>query len=69
MTKVDPLIQALLDCESRLTDWLNASQVNAEWFRRDPLTAMRAANLGMDEGLLCDMEEMMAKIALKFRAA
>jgi hypothetical protein len=23
MTKIDPLVQALLDCESRLSAWLN----------------------------------------------
>jgi hypothetical protein len=36
MTKIDPLVQALLDCESRLSAWLNESELNADLFRRDP---------------------------------
>jgi hypothetical protein len=68
MTKVDPLLQALLDCESRLTAWLSESVCNAELFRRDPLVAIRAAKLGIDEGLLGELEGTVTGIALKFRA-
>jgi hypothetical protein len=66
MTKIDPLVQALLDCESRLSAWLNESELNTDLFRRDPLAALRAANLGLDEGLLGDLEETVTGIALKF---
>jgi hypothetical protein len=65
MTKIDPLVQALLDCESRLSAWLNESELNTDLFRRDPLAALRAANLGLDEGLLGDLEETVTGIALK----
>ncbi len=68
MTKVDPLLQALLDCESLLTTWLSESVHNAELFRSDPLLAIRAANLGIDEGLLGELEETVTGIALKLKA-
>ncbi|HWS18730.1 MAG TPA: hypothetical protein VN223_11970 [Candidatus Elarobacter sp.] len=68
MARVDPLIQALLHCESRLSAWLNESALNAELFRRDPLTAIRAANLGVDEGLLGELEEIVTGIAVKLKA-
>jgi hypothetical protein len=69
MTKVDPLMQALHGCESRLMEWLNECDLNAELFRRDPLTAIRAANLGIDEGLLAELEEALTGIALKLGLA
>jgi hypothetical protein len=68
MTKVDPLLQALLNCESRLTAWLSESVLNAELFRHDPLVAIRTAKLGIDEGLLDELEETVTGIALKLRA-
>lgn len=68
MARVDPLIQTLLNCESRLSAWLNESAFNAELFRRDPLAAIRSANLGVDEGLLGDLEETVAGIAMKLKA-
>lgn len=52
MTNPDPLIQALIDCESRLRAWLSESALNADLFQRDPVTAFRTANLGVDENLL-----------------
>jgi hypothetical protein len=69
MAKVDPLIQALLDNESRLITWLNESAHNAELFRRDPMTAILDANLGVDEGLLGELEEIVTGIALKLKAS
>jgi predicted component of type VI protein secretion system len=67
MKKTDPLIQALLDCESRLKAWLNESSVNANLFRRDPLTAIRTANVGVDERLLREFEDTVTRIARKFK--
>lgn len=69
MTKVDPLMQALHNCESRLRAWLNECDLNAELFRRDPLTAIRAANLGIDEDLLAELEEALTGIALRIGLA
>jgi len=65
MKKTDPLIQALLDCEPRLRAWIDESALNADLFRRDPLTAIRTANVGVDECLLSEFEEMVTRIALK----
>jgi predicted component of type VI protein secretion system len=65
MKKTDPLIQALLDCETRLRAWINESALNADLFRRDPLTAIRTANVGVDERLLSEFEETVTRIALK----
>jgi hypothetical protein len=67
MAKVDPLVQALLDCESRLSAWLKESELNAELFRRDPLTAIRSANLGVDKGLMGELQETVTRIALKLK--
>lgn len=69
MTKVDPLILALNDCESRLSAWLHDSKENAELFRRDPAAAIRAAGLGVGEDLLCDLEKIIYGIARKLQAA
>ncbi len=67
MMKADQLVQALLGSESRLNAWLNESELNADLFRRDPLAAMRTANLGIDEHLLGELEETVIRIILKFK--
>jgi hypothetical protein len=67
MKKIDPLIQALIDCESRLRAWLDESPFNANLFRRDPLTAIRTANVGVDERLLAEFEATVTRIARKFK--
>jgi hypothetical protein len=69
MTNADPLMQALHNCESRLRAWLNECDLNAELFRRDPLTAIRAANLGIDEDLLTELEDALTGIALRIGLA
>jgi hypothetical protein len=68
MMKTDPLVQVLLNCESRLSAWLSESELNAELFRRDPLAAIRAADLGVSEGLLTELEQTVTGIALKLKA-
>jgi hypothetical protein len=68
MPNGDPLLEALFDCEARLTAWLCESRDHAELFHRDPLAAIRAANTGMDESLLMNLEETMTGIALKLKA-
>jgi hypothetical protein len=68
MPNGDPLLQALFDCEARLTEWLNESTENAQLFHRDPLAAIRAANTGMDESLLLNLQETITGIALKLKA-
>jgi len=66
--KADPLVQALLNCESRLSTWLNESELNTELFRRDPVAAIRAANLDVNEALLGQLEEIVTGIVLKLKA-
>jgi hypothetical protein len=67
MMKTDPLVQVLLNCESRLSAWLSESELNTELFRRDPLAAIRAADLGVSEGLLTELEQTVTGIALKLK--
>jgi hypothetical protein len=67
MKKIDPLIQALIDCESRLRAWINESPLNADLFRSDPLAAIRTANVGVDERLLREFEDTVARITLKLK--
>ena len=65
----DPLIQALLDCEFRLSAWLNESEFNVDLFRRDPSMAIRRANLDIDDDLLNELEETVTGIVLKLKAS
>jgi hypothetical protein len=64
----DPLLQELSRCEGRLSDWLAGSEGNAQWFAQDPIAALRAADLGLDEDTLRDLEEIAGSIARKIRA-
>jgi hypothetical protein len=68
MMKTDPLVQVLLNCESRLSAWLSESELNAELFRRDPLAAIHAADLGVSEGLRIELEQTVTGIELKPKA-
>jgi hypothetical protein len=65
----DFLVQELQKCESQLDAWLNSSAANTEWFVRDPVAALRAAKLGMNEKVLEELEETMRMIAQKLNAA
>jgi hypothetical protein len=69
MTNADPLVQALIDSESRLKAWVNESELNFDLLRRDPIAAVRAANLGIDPALSSVLEELMSGIARKLNAA
>jgi hypothetical protein len=64
----DLLLQQLSRCEGQLSAWLTGSENNAAWFARDPVAAMRAAGLGLDEATLRDLEEITASIAQKISA-
>lgn len=65
----DLLLQELLRCEGQLSDWLTGSESNAQWFARDPVAALRAADLGLDDEILRDLEEITGSIAQKIKAA
>jgi hypothetical protein len=51
----DQLLLELADCEGKLNAWIRTSSVNAELFAKDPVAAMRAANLGIPEDVLEDL--------------
>jgi hypothetical protein len=67
LVKDDSLLRALFECEERLHDWIENSAQNALWFARDPIGAIRAANVGMDEELLSELEAVAAGIAVKLK--
>jgi hypothetical protein len=51
--------------EERLQEWISTSEKNASWFRCDPLAAMRAAGLDIDDELMCELEAIMGGLARK----
>jgi hypothetical protein len=51
----DPLLLELARCENQLKLWLSSSAENAEWFAKDPVSAMRAAELGLPEDILQEL--------------
>jgi hypothetical protein len=67
-TASDRMMQELQRCEAGLHAWLGESAANADWLVRDPVGALRAANLGMDEQVLLELEATMKMIAKKIAA-
>lgn len=65
----DQLLQELNRHEAQLNEWLNRSPENAILFIEDPVTALRAANLGIAESVLREFEDTMNKIVQKLGAA
>lgn len=66
-TEPDRLISELGRVEKKLQAWIESSQSNAELFRRDPLGAMRAAGLMMEDDIMLELEMVLASIARKLR--
>jgi hypothetical protein len=64
----DTLLQALRSCETRLNYWIHSSEANLQLFRQDPVAALRMADLGLDEDLLCELEAITSSIAHKVAA-
>lgn len=62
----DRLINELGRIERRLQSWIGSSEENAQMFREDPIRAMRAAGLEMEDDLICELEMIMNGIARKF---
>lgn len=67
LVKDDSLLRALFECEEKLHEWLENSTQNALWFAKDPIGAIRAANIGMDENMLLELESVASGIALKLK--
>jgi alpha-beta hydrolase superfamily lysophospholipase len=66
-TKGDRLINELGRVEGQLQHWISRSPRNARLFRRDPIAAMRAAGLAIEDDLMCELEMVLNGIAKKLR--
>lgn len=66
--KVDRVMRELSRKEQELDQWIRSSDANATWFHKDPVAAIRAANLGISEEALKELESVTAVIALKLKA-
>ncbi|HXA86453.1 MAG TPA: hypothetical protein VNZ47_15330 [Candidatus Dormibacteraeota bacterium] len=49
--------------------WLSSSAENAEWFAKDPVSAMRAAELGLPEDLLQEFALVLGSLKEKLTDA
>jgi hypothetical protein len=70
--KVDDELGSLLNeltaREPLLNQWLERSAMNARWFRKDPIAALRAANIGFNESMLKELESFTTSIAERLRS-
>jgi len=66
---VEGLLQELARKEQQLIEWIQTSERNTQWFAKDPMSAIRAADLGLDEHILQQLEIITASIAKKLRRA
>lgn len=64
---IDPLLEQLDKVERQLQEWIAKSKKNALWFRRDPLAAMRAAGLDMEDDIMLELEQITRAIARKLK--
>lgn len=65
----DPMLQELNRHETQLNTWLNRSPNNVILFIEDPVAALRAANLGISETTLGELQETMNGIVKKLACA
>lgn len=65
--KPDRLLARLDQVEKQLQEWTNRSAKNARWFRRDPLGAMRAAGLDIEDDIMLELELITKNIAKKLK--
>ena len=63
----DRLLAQLDKVEQQLQQWIARSQENADWFKRDPLGAMRAAGLNIEDDILLELELITKAIAKKLK--
>ncbi len=63
----DVLLERLNKVERQLQKWIGKSTENADWFRRDPLAAMRAAGLDMEDEIMLELEQITRAIAKKLK--
>lgn len=58
-----PFMRKLAPQGPALNQWLHRSETNVNWFRREPIAALRAANLGIEEKLLKELDAVTLLIA------
>lgn len=63
----DRLLDHLNKVERDLQKWIGNSPKNATLFRRDPLAAMRAAGLNMEDDIMLELEMITKSIAKKLK--
>jgi hypothetical protein len=63
----DRVLAHLTQVERDLKKWISSSSKNAEWFRRDPLGAMRAAGLNLEDDIMLELEMITRSIARKLK--
>ena len=61
------LLRELSRRESDLLEWISRSEENRHWFATDPMAAIRAADLGIDDRILLQLELITRSIARKLR--
>lgn len=66
-SRPDRLLEQLDKVENQLQQWISDSPKNADWFRRDPLGAMRAAGLDIEDDIMLELELITRSIAKKLR--
>jgi hypothetical protein len=65
--KPDHLLDHLNKVERDLQKWIGDSKKNADLFRRDPLGAMRAAGLNLEDDIMLELEMITRSIAKKLK--
>ena len=63
----DRLLDQLDKVENQLQEWTSKSAKNARWFRRDPLGAMRAAGLDIEDEIMLELELITKSIFKKLK--
>lgn len=61
----DRLLSELERVERRLQEWIQRSPKHAQLFRSDPLGAMQAAGLDIDDEIMLELERVVADLARK----
>jgi hypothetical protein len=65
--KPDNLMSQLENAEDALQRWIQSSPENLNFFRRNPIAAMRAAGLNIDDDILLELELITSAIAKKLK--
>ncbi|HEV7552200.1 MAG TPA: hypothetical protein VGP65_10975 [Candidatus Angelobacter sp.] len=65
--EADRLLDHLTKVERDLKKWIGTSAKNAAFFQRDPLGAMRAAGLNLEDDIMLELEMITRSIAKKLK--